>query len=197
MLQSFNTCRIPTFFFRFLISKPSLHSTSRSTMPNPFRCLTDRQLGMILPPAYEHDLECDPVTFKYKYTMPDYHVRNLQRCLIWRMAIDWNLKLHISEDDRPAQLEYFLFVWICESFGYLLGDRIGRNPGNIISQNIIEPGASIGISKSKQCLEHSYFQQTYMYGCTDQSQIFWSSSCFLLGRRSGIHTNVSPAAEMR
>jgi len=87
--------------------------------------------------------------------LPDYAVRSFQRCLIWRMAIDWKLQHHIERDDRPHDLEYPNFERNCRLFGcYTLGMRSSDVLEDHLSRTLFGPAESIGIPKSKQSREH-------------------------------------------
>jgi hypothetical protein len=119
---------------------------------------THRESGLVLPPSYWHSGTkeiIDPVTFKFISTCPDYDVRSLQRCLLWRMAIDWKLQHHISKYDRPSDVQYSNFEGNCKLFGSSLctrNDRVGTQ--DYLSKRLFEPAGSIGISRSKQALNH-------------------------------------------
>jgi hypothetical protein len=128
-------------------------------MRNPSRCLffTDRESGLVLPPSYWDSRSkgaIDPVTFKFNHTCPDYDVRTLQQCLIWRMAIDWKLQHHISKYDRPSNMQYSTFEGNCRIFGYHLCDRNNNRREDYLSEKVFEPAGSIGISRSKQASDH-------------------------------------------
>jgi hypothetical protein len=136
---------------------------------------TDRESGLILPPSYWHSGTkeiIDPDTFKFISTCPDYDVRTLQRCLLWRMAFDWKLQHHISKYDRPSDVQYSNFEGNCRIFGSSLGNRnykVGTQ--DYLSKRLFEPAGSIGISRSKQALDH-FSCSSVQVSCTDLTQIF-------------------------
>lgn len=117
-------------------------------MRNPFRYFssTDREQGSIFPPLYR---VCKPTELDQANADTEYKVRFLRRCLIWRMAIDWKLEHHILEYDRPLDWEYSGFETDCRFFGHSLCTPNSSTPEDYLSENVFEPGGSIGITKSK------------------------------------------------
>jgi len=155
VLKTSSTGRIIPLFFHFP-SPDLLHSFVRK-MCNPFECFfsSGRERGLVLPPPYRTNIPWDPLTGRYDYTLPDYAVRSLQRCLIWRMAIDWKLQRYIEKYDRPQGPAYANFERNCGLFGcYVLGKRSSNVLEGHLSKTIFGPGESIGIPRSKQLLKH-------------------------------------------
>jgi hypothetical protein len=155
------------FHFSFLISNPStsLHPTLQSRMPNPLKYLfamtpTDVIHGereyityTLSPSVGRHQPRIDLP----QYTLPDCRVIILKRCLVWRMAIDWELQQHVSELERPGDAEYSEFEGNCKTFGYLLAERYSSHRIPVVderlSKYIFEPGDRIRVDRSKQVLE--------------------------------------------
>ena len=155
VLKTSSTGRIIPLFFHFP-SPDLLHSFVRK-MCNPFECFfsSGRERGLVLPPPYRTNIPWDPLTGRYDYTLPDYAVRSLQRCLIWRMAIDWKLQRYIEKYDRPQGPAYANFERNCGLFGcYVLGKRSSDVLEDHLSRTLFGPAESIGIPKSKQSREH-------------------------------------------
>ena len=136
-------------------------------MCNPFKCLfsqspakvvhVDREhVTHILPPPYEQDQQPEPGINFAQCTLPEHKAITLKRCLIWRMAIDWELQHHVLELERPGDVEYSTFEQYCHSFGCLLTRypfQIDDPVEDLLSKHIFEPGDRIGIDKSKQFLK--------------------------------------------
>jgi hypothetical protein len=79
---------------------------------------------------------------------------------MWRMAVDWKLQHHIMKYDRPQRVAWSTFEEDCRLLSsYMLGKRTTQKLATQeleqrLSICFFKPADSIGISKSKQFLEH-------------------------------------------
>lgn len=81
----------------------------------------------------------------------------LKRCLIWRMAIDWELKHHVSKTERPSDDEYSRFRRCCEDYMKVLGHHYHSqeliDKKDHLMRFVFTPGDCLGIGCSKSLLE--------------------------------------------
>ncbi|THX14821.1 hypothetical protein D6C86_09571 [Aureobasidium pullulans] len=98
-----------------------------------------------LPPPYEELPRLLPST-----ELPLSVVHSLKRCLIWRMAIDLDLKWYVPRIERPSDKEYARFESCCEDYGKYLGDQFVseeslRDVNDSLWLQIFLPGSKLGI----------------------------------------------------
>jgi hypothetical protein len=102
-----------------------------------------------LPPPYEELPRLLPST-----ELPLSVVHSLKRCLIWRMAIDLDLKWYVPRIERPSDKEYARFESCCEDYGKYLGDQFVseeslRDVNDSLWLQIFLPGSKLGIPGGK------------------------------------------------
>lgn len=138
------------------------YSCNQSEMCNPFKSLfpnkpPDTRLDIIRegddaqPPRYMERPRLYPSTCLRHETKT---VLSLKRCLIWRMAVDWDLERHVPKAERPNVKEYSSFEECCKSFCEVLGDHYQsqqqlKDVKNHLMTTVFIPGNHLGIGSSR------------------------------------------------